>query len=289
VAGLGAAPFNALARFVMRPTLRLVVHQPTLRGIFELLARLVFRLCSGVEIQRREIGGVTGLEIRPAGCAGPASLLYLHGGAFTIGSANTHKWLVARIALGAGRVAFVPDYRLAPEHPFPAAVQDAERVFETLAASGPVAVAGDSAGGALALGLCATHAPARAVLLSPVVDLMEVAEEAAGVESGVDFSGEMLLPRTWIRRAVTLYLDGADARDPRASPILHDLSSAPPTLIQAAEGEVLESHARRARAALPDARLSLTPNVAHVWQINAGLMRAADEAVAEIAAFLRAD
>lgn len=180
-------------------------------------------------------------------------------------------------------MAFVPDYRLAPAHPFPAAVEDAEAAFAALAALGPVSVAGDSAGGALALGLCATHAPERAVLLSPVVDLREVMDPAAQT----DFSTELLMPERWVRRAIGLYLGGAAPDDPRASPILHDLSQAPPVLLQAAEGEVLESHARRAAAALPRATLSLTPNVSHVWQLNAGWMTEADAAVAEIAAFLR--
>lgn len=281
---MGAWFFNAFARYVQRPALALVAHQPTMRGVFEVQAALTYRRMRDVTRVRARYGGVDGLEIRPHGVIGPPSLLYLHGGGFTIGSARTHQWLVARIAHGAGRVAFVPDYRLAPKHPFPAAVDDAEAAFEALSAEGPVCVAGDSAGGCLALGLCGTHKPESAALLSPVVDLSGDTKS----ETSADFSREMLLPRRWITRALRLYLDGADAQDPRASPIKHDLSNAPPMLIQCAGGEMLEAHARRLAEVVPHARLSVTENVAHVWQLNAGWMPEADAAVAEIAAFLRA-
>ena len=95
------------------------------------------------------------------------------------------------------------------------------------------------------------------------------------------------MPEAWLRRAIRLYLRGAPADDPRASPILADVSDAPPTLIQVAEGEVLGSHARRAAALLPEVVLSVTPGVAHVWQLNAGWMPEADAAVAEAGTFLR--
>ena len=278
-----ATVFNAMARYLQRPTLSLVSHQPTLRLIFDLQARLTYRSVSGVSFAPARYGNVAGLEIRPEGVTGPPSLLYLHGGGFTIGSSRTHKYLVGRIAKAAARAAFLPDYRLAPEQVFPAAVEDAEVAFAALAKHGDVAVAGDSAGGALALGLCATHRPERAALLSPLVDLRDVDAQSAAV----DLTGEILLPEAWIRRAIGLYLDGAKADTPQASPILHNLSQAPPVLIQAAQGEILEAHAQRASKALPDVRLSLTPNAAHVWQLNAGWMPEADRAVAEIGAFLK--
>ncbi|WP_425040611.1 alpha/beta hydrolase fold domain-containing protein [Primorskyibacter sp. S187A] len=228
---------------------------------------------------RKTYGGVEGLEIAPEGHSGPASVLYMHGGGFTIGSARTHKWMVARIAKASGRSIFSVDYRLAPKHPFPAAVDDCEAAFDALAVHGPVAVAGDSAGGCLALGLCATRRPERAVLLSPVVDF-------AGGEG--DYSREILLPRAWVNRAFRHYAAGADPADPRLSPIRADLSAAPPMLVEVAEGEMLESHSRRVLEVIPHARLEVTPGVAHVWQLNAGWMAQADASVARIGAFLRA-
>lgn len=275
--------FNFLARYIQRPTLHLMAHQPTLRRIFSVQASLTYRSARGVTIARRKWGGVPGLEIRPEGVTAAPSLLYLHGGGFTIGSAFTHKWLVAGLARGAGVAAFAPDYRLAPEHPFPAAVDDAEAAFDALAAHGPVAVAGDSAGGCLALGLCASRSPSKALLLSPVVDL-----DMAQLQQPDAFRDEILLPRSWVRRAVTLYLAGADPADPRVSPIHADLSDAPPMLIQIAKGEALEAHGRRLAERVPSAQLEATENVAHVWQLNAGWQAEADRAVESAARFLSA-
>lgn len=274
--------FNFFARHVQRRTLGLVAHQPTLRRLFAMTAAAMYRPVSGVKISRRTYAGVRGLDIRPTGDSSPISVLYFHGGGFTIGSAETHKWLAARIALGTGRALFVPDYRLAPEHPFPAAVEDAEAVFDALTEFAPLSVAGDSAGGNLALSLCATRRPSSAVLLSPLVDMSIPLDDPT-----MDFSNEMLIPPAWVRRCLPLYASHADRTDPRMSPILGDLKHAPPMLIQVAKGEALESHARRVAAAIPHATLEMVQNAPHVWQLHAGWNAKADRSIENICAFLK--
>lgn len=262
------------ARHYQRYALMFLTHQPLLRQIFEFDAKLSFKRCAGVTLREETHGGISGLRIVPTGGAAQ-KLLYLHGGGFTIGSPHTHKWMVARLCKEAGCEAFIPNYRKAPEHPFPAAQEDALAAFDGYA---PDFVGGDSAGGCLSLYLSANRTFRAMLLLSPIGDQSRLAR--------ADFSRELLIPPAWaqaIQRAVK-----ADPLDVRASPLLGDLSNAPPTLIQVSPGEVLEPDAHRAAEMLPEATLSLYDGVPHVWQLHAGKNATADRAISEAAAFLAA-
>ena len=271
--------FNATARYVSRPALGLVRSQKVLRR----LTALQFAFVPdppGVTVDPDSHGGVPGLTIRPADAAdAPIRLLYLHGGGFTICSPRTHRALVARLVLASGMPAFVPDYRLAPEHPFPAAFDDAEAAYDALRARGPLNVGGDSAGGTLALHLGRTRDPQRLVLLSPLSDMQRVT-------TGADFSGERLIHPAWTRR-----LPGAlghpDPLDPRLSPARSDLSGLPPTLIHVGRAEMLEPDAHAVARAAPVARVTVFDGVAHVWQMNAGRSDAANASLDALGAFLR--
>src|SRR5262245_10554840 len=119
------------------------------RAWLRLLSRFTWA-GGGVAIKPATVGGVSGEWLRPTGSAA-ATILYLHGGAYCTGSAATHRALTSRFARAAGLPLFAADYRLAPEHPFPAAAEDALSAYRALAAAGPVVLAGDSAGGGLAL------------------------------------------------------------------------------------------------------------------------------------------
>jgi len=228
----------------------------------------------GVRYTDAVVGGVPGEWVEAeAGTAAATTLLYLHGGGFVGCSPRTHRSLTAALALQGLRV-FVPDYRLAPEHPFPAAPQDAQAVWRALRASqaGRMVVAGDSAGGNLALGLmlalrdAGEALPAAAVLFSPATDLTGGSPSLlANAERDAMFRGDKLEN---LQRA---YLGDADAAQPLASPLLGDLHGLPPLMLHVGEDEALRDDsirfAQKARAAGVVVELQVFPGVSHVWQL----------------------
>ena len=280
--------FRWQARHVERRTLHLVASQPVLRRLFALTAPLGGAVPRDMALRRASDGA---LWITPPEVGPDAPLLmYLHGGGFTIGSPRTHAALVAHLARHAGMRAVSVPYRLAPEHPFPAARDDAVKAYETLVAQGtpPAAICGDSAGGCLTLQVAqhardsGSPAPRALGLIAPVADLSG--------DIGARFAGagdEILIPPAWPRRIRAAYLPGIDPADPAVSPLLGDLSGLPPTLIQASAGEALVQDARRLAEAMDDVTLDLWPGLAHVWQMHAGRSRVADRALQRLGAFLR--
>ncbi len=274
-------------RWGVRPMLALPIPWRVHRRLFALAAPPASAM-RGVTVERVAVAGVPGRSVAPeAGASG--TLLWLHGGGFVLGSSGgAYAAFAATLARATGRRVVMPDYRLAPEHPFPAAPDDALAVARALAAEGPFALGGDSAGGTLALATLAALVadgapPERVVLASPAVDL----DPARVVPAR---HAEMMLPVSMLRRVARDYAGIADPRDPRLSPIHAEYRGAPPVLVQAATGEILEGDAHaiaaRLRAAGVDVRLHLEPGMPHVWQLFAGRLPAADRAVAEIAAFL---
>ncbi len=222
-------------------------------------------------------------------------VMWLHGGAYCLGSPRTHARMACALAdrLQAGVV--LPDYRLAPEHPFPAAHDDACAAWEALAAEidpGRIALGGDSAGGGLAFALlqkliaAGRPRPAAVLAFSPWVDLSGTAASLTTLARR-----DALLPAARFAEIRALYLAGADPRDPRASPRFGRFPGAPPILIQSSRAEILRDDARALAARLrADAapvthdEWRLTP---HVWQIYAGLLPEADQALDAAASFLR--
>jgi acetyl esterase/lipase len=179
--------------------------------------------------------GVPSLAVVPPGTE--VRLLFLHGGGFVMGSAYGFRHLAGALAMSAGMGALVPDYRLAPEHPFPAALDDAMRAYRHLADDGPVVLAGDSSGCSLVLGVLlraraeGLPLPSRAVLFCPGVD----PSFASLRESDVEGADAMLEQARELRDS---YLAGHTLDDPLVSPLTADLSGLPPLLIQAAEGDL---------------------------------------------------
>jgi acetyl esterase/lipase len=222
-------------------------------------------------------------------------LLYLHGGGYTIGSPRTHRALTSHLAAAARCQVLVPDYRLAPEHPYPAALQDTLAAYRCLLerfAPEQIAIGGDSAGGGLTL--CTALAirdaglpmPRALVLLSPWTDLGLSGETIDGLDA-ID----PMLGRAWLQRAVDAYRGDLPASDPRVSPLHASLHGLPPMLVQVGSDEILLSDSRRlvekARAGGLDVRLEIEPGYWHDFQIHAGVLDAADAAIGRIADFLR--
>ncbi|MEK1942108.1 MAG: alpha/beta hydrolase [Pseudomonas sp.] len=221
-------------------------------------------------------------------------LLYLHGGAYLIGSPATHRAITSHLAKRCKLAVCALDYRLAPEHPFPAALDDGVTAYQALLAQGyrgeQIVLAGDSAGGNLALGLAlrlkqaSLPMPAALVCFSPLTDasLSQLHKPAAG---------DPLLSVAWIEQAGALFCPAhVDRRDPLLSPVYADLSGLPPLLIQVGEDEVLLNDSlrltERAEAAGVAVQLQRYSGCWHVFQAHAGLLDVADLALARVASFL---
>jgi acetyl esterase/lipase len=220
------------------------------------------------------VGGVDGEWVRGPGEAS-GTLLYLHGGGYFCCSPRTHRAITSAYA-ALGFAVFVPDYRLAPEHPFPAAIEDAEAAWQGLLAAGLTAdrltVSGDSAGGGLSLALLLSlrdkgaALPAAAALFSPWTDLAGTGASVAGnAKRDAMFWSDGLI------NAASFYLGAVDARNPLASPLYAAYEGLPPLLIHVGEREVLRDDsirvAERARAAGVSVDLRVWPVVPHVWQL----------------------
>ena len=247
----------------------------------------------GVAAVSSSVGGVAGEWLRPTSGKATGTLLYLHGGGYFACSPETHRPITGGFARR-GLNVFAPDYRLAPEHPFPAAIDDGVAVYRGLLASGILAtdltIAGDSAGGGLTLAVLLSlreagdPLPAAVMLYSPWTDLAGTGESLrTNTERDAMFRGEGM------ERAAAPYLAGADPKNPLASPLYADLHGLPPILIHAGSYEVLLDDstrlAERARAAGTDITLRTWPVVPHVWP----LFRMPESGVSldEAAGFLR--
>ena len=241
-------------------------------------------------------GAVPGEWVAGPGAGDHAILLYLHGGSYVLGSIATHRSLVARLSAACGATALLVGYRLAPEHPFPAALEDALEAYRWLVTRGTdparIVVAGDSAGGGLAAATLVAlrdageALPAAAVLLSPWVDL-----EGTGASLTANAHEDPIVDRDGLLRAAAAYLGGAHPRTPLAAPLHADLAGLPPMLIQVGRGEALHDDAvrfaARARAAGVNVRLEQWDTMIHVWQAFAPLLPEAGAALERISAFVR--
>jgi epsilon-lactone hydrolase len=242
-----------------------------------------------------DLGGVPALELTTPGVA-DGTLLYLHGGGYVVGSARTGAHLAVAVGRRAGVRALSLDYRLAPEHPFPAAVEDGVAAYRALLDGGvrpdEVVLAGDSAGGGLTVAtlVAARDAglpmPAAAVVFSPFTDL---ALEGASLRTQAD--RDPLFTRERLAVYVDHYVSEQRRTDPLASPIRADLTGLPPLLVQVGQNEViLDDAVRLAGRAGADGvavTLEVWPDVPHVFQLFAGALDDADDALDRAGAFLR--
>jgi epsilon-lactone hydrolase len=217
--------------------------------------------------------GATSGEWTETSTPAKTAMLYIHGGGFVACSPQTHRPITAALARRGFRV-FAPAYRLAPEHPFPAAIDDVVAAWRALRKEidGPIVIAGDSAGGTLCLALmislrdCREDLPAAAALFSPATDF-------AGTGASLHENGRrdpMFRPEI-LERFRSAYLGGADPTNPLVSPLYADLTGLPPLFIEVGQSEVLRDDgvrlAERARSAGVQAQVKVWPVVPHVWQM----------------------
>jgi acetyl esterase/lipase len=241
-----------------------------------------------VTFEADTVGGISGFWAKPARPRKGAVILHIHGGWFNLGSAHAYRNLVGHIASSAGTSAFIPDYRLAPEHPFPAAVTDVEACYRGLADKGidKIAVVGDSAGGNLALVLLSTDiAPVGAVAISPVTDLALTGESYT---TRADADPYFTKPQ--VAGLVASYLGPTDPKHPLASPLYGDLSGLPPIRVHVGDDEVLLDDSRRyverAVAAGVDIRLDIWMGMPHGFVTAVREFDAARQSLKAIGAFL---
>jgi acetyl esterase/lipase len=249
----------------------------------------------GVVVDEVDTGSVVIARARPEGAPARPALLYFHGGGYRLGSATAMSSYNSHLAGMCGVTVLSVDYRLAPEHPFPAALNDATTAYEWALTSGiaptSLVVGGDSAGGGLATALLLRLAaaglpePAAAVLFSPWLDLRNTA--ASFVECAAT---DQLFSRAAADEAARAYLAGHPADDPLTSPLLGDWSGQPPLLLQASDSEVLRDDsvrlAEKVRSVGGRADLSLYRGVPHVWQLGLPHVESAARAVHEVSDFL---
>jgi epsilon-lactone hydrolase len=246
-----------------------------------------------VTFREDRTGGIPGWWCEPTDALTGAAILHLHGGWFNAGSAAAYRHLVGHIARSAGTTAFIPDYRLAPEYPFPAAIEDARASLRGLAERGihRIAVTGDSAGGNLALSLLSVVAaePATAVVgavvLSPITDLA-----LTGLSWRSRADADPYFVREQAEGLLQAYLNGHDPKDPVASPLYGNLAGLPPIRVQAGDDEVLLDDSlrfvARAVAAGTDARLDVWEGMPHGFVAGIGQTQAADSALSVLGEFL---
>ncbi len=250
-----------------------------------------------VKIERVGAPAAPAEWLRPPSAVAGRVVLYLHGGGYVIGSPRSHRHLAAAIAVSTGASALLLDYRLAPEHPYPAAVDDATAAYRWLLdqgiAPGHVLIAGDSAGGGLtvatllALKEAGTPLPAGGVCISPWVDLT-----CSGESYKTRAEADPIVRRAGVEEMARAYLGATAPRTPLASPLFADLHGLPPLLIHVGDAGVLLEHAiqlaARAKAAGVDATLEVWDRMIHVWHWFLPMLDEAQSAVDGIGRFTRA-
>jgi acetyl esterase/lipase len=251
-------------------------------------------LAEGTVVEPVSADGVPGEWLRPPGVADDGALLYLHGGGYVVGSCVSHRPMASKIGAAAGLPVLIVDYRLAPEHPHPAAVEDAVTAFDWLLGQGlaaeRLAIAGDSAGGGLTLATLLARRDAGAALpgaaacLSPWTDLTMT---SPSIDANVET--DPMLDRARLAQYAEWY--GGDPADPLVSPRFAELHGLPPVLVHVADEEVLLDDARLVAEGIEAAggvvEYRSWPGTFHVFHAVCGLAPEADQAVAEVGRFLR--
>lgn len=250
----------------------------------------------GVFVEDIDLGGVPAKRVAPVLGAAQTTLVYFHGGAYLFGSAQGYVPLASRLALGLQAEVIVPDYRLAPEHPYPTPIMDCIAAYESILEEGydpeQIVFAGDSAGGALTVSVM-LHArrrglplPKAGVAISPWVEL-EHRGESMRTRDGID----PLCTREALDQQASAFLGGAQPTEPDASPVHADLQGLPPFLIHIGEAEVMLSGAIELadRMAKQRVRVSLEvwPGMFHVWHMFAAVLPEGQNAIERIADFVR--
>lgn len=291
---------NRVPAPVMRTVVRLTLPRllsPSVpvrlqRQVLSAMGRAMRVQPRGTTVVPSTLGGRPCERISVDGVDTRRAVLYLHGGAYTVGGAATHRALAAHLARWSAATVHLLDYRLAPETPFPAALEDAVAAHRELTKlAGAVAVAGDSAGGGLALAMMTRlrdeegALPVAAALVAPWVDLT--------LTNVHDDPRDPVLRRAWLQESVTAYVGHLDPASPELSPLFAELSGLPPTAVHGAGDDILVDDVERLVAALRAAGVAVDyrrlAGLWHVAHLQAGLVAEASEAVEALGRFLSAE
>jgi acetyl esterase/lipase len=273
------------------------VNGPGARKAFDEIMEKV-PAAAGVDYEAETIGGVSGWWCRPKDASQGSAILYLHGGGYVAGTAEAYRHFVGQIATRANVAAFIPEYRRGPEFPFPAAVEDARATYTGLLAHGlrNIVLAGDSAGGGLALDLLASAAaeartgsgttPKGAAVISAWTDLAMTGESMK-----TRAEADLLSTPASLAALARLYLGDRDAHDPQASPLYGDLRGLPPVRIHVGEDDVLLDdsvrYGERFEQAGGTIQVHTWQGMMHVFLSNVALLKAATEALDDVGNFLK--
>jgi len=270
----------------MTPEMRRVLVE----GVAELGAPL-----TGIEFQSIGLRGIPAARFPPTTQSATGPIVYVHGGAFVAGSSRSHRYICSALARRTGAPVYSIDYRLAPEHPYPAAIDDVTEAIRALGEStvgSGIVLAGDSAGGTIAL-LAAQrlkrdsgHRIAGIALVSPIADLR--CTSATYEQFG---AADPFISRQRLKADISQFLRNADPSDPDVSPALADLSALPPIFIQVGSEEVLLGDTlaleRAANKASVPVTVKIWPGMIHVWHAFPKYLEDSDRALEEMARFLR--
>ena len=277
------------------PPLRAEASVDELRANMERMTAMA-PLAEDVAYEAVEAGGVPAEWAVASNARDDRAVLYLHGGGYVLGSVRTHRHIAGNISRAASARVLSLDYRLAPEHPHPAAVDDAVAAYSDILhqsfAPHSLAIAGDSAGGGLtaaallALRDAGEPLPAAAVLISPWLDLTQSGESMASRAAE-----DPMVQKDGLQKMADAYVGGADPRSPTISPLFADLTGLPPFLIHVGTAEILLDDAirftERARAAGVPVDLDVWNNMIHVWHAFALILPEATQATEKIGEFLQ--
>ena len=285
---LGAIYAEWTEEFVANPEMSLRL----MRWVFEDWQRATAEP-EDVTYKSTELGGVPGILVTPLAADPTQVPVFLHGGGFALGSSASHRKLAGHVARACGATAFVADFRRAPEHPYPAQIEDTAAVFDALVRDGirpaDITFIGDSAGASIAIATTlrmqrdGSRTPGLVMAISPWLD-MENTGETLVSNNDTDF----LITREGLQGNIDRYLSGgADPTDPLVNPLYADLTGFPPLYITAADIESLYADATRLHALAQDAGVAVTFDVApghqHVFPLQAGHLAAADSSIATMA------
>jgi len=284
---------NFLLRNIERRALARIKEPTKIRRRMELQTRLFFRPKRGTPITREALAhGQSSVSALKIGNGSQGTLLYLHGGAYIFGSAKTHRRFTAKLAEDNALTAYSVDYRLAPEHPFPAAIDDALTAYQALLGRGlkNITIAGDSAGGGLALALLhiilakGLPAPRAVVAFSPLTDQTMQSQSLKD-----NAKSEAMLPAERMGEVRDMYII-EDFKNPLASPLYGDFKNAPPVFLSVGTREILRDDtlamAAKLRAQNVPVTLEILENAPHVWPFFHGRLPEADLTLKKVQAFL---
>ncbi|MCW9042157.1 MAG: alpha/beta hydrolase [Pseudopelagicola sp.] len=287
---------NAFLRWVEKPRLARASDPVALRRGADFKARLWLHAPRGTAWTCQSDRGLDLHWVVVPRATDERVILYLHGGAYVFGSVRTHRAVLGHMSRHSGHVVVMPDYRLAPEHPFPAAIEDARRAYALLLEAGyqskQIIVGGDSAGGGLALALLGqliaegADLPAGVFAFSPLTDMT-----FSGSSLGTNSEKDVLLPGDRASLCAEFYLAGHDPNDPRASPLYADMVGAPPVYLAVSEREILRDDTLRMVETLEKADVRVTlerhERAPHAWPVFHGLIPEAGETGRRVAAWIR--